>query len=83
MKAYELYSLINIGAMDKVRQHLKNLSLVDRLPLLFDLIPYVNKTPRSLKFFRDNFAQEIGALVSAKYDYVQAEKLYNAAKKVK
>lgn len=83
MRAWEASALVNMGAGDRVRQHLKRLSLKDRLPLLHDLIPYVDSTPLSLKFFRDNFAQEIGALVSAGYDYEKAESLYNGAKRLK
>ena len=83
MRAQEASALVNMGAGGKVRQHLKRLSLKERLPLLHDLIPYVDTTPQSLKFFRDNFSQEIGALISAKYDYEKAEKLYNTAKLLK
>jgi hypothetical protein len=75
--------LINQDAPLQVRQHLKKLSLKDRLPVLHDLIPYVNETPRNLKFFRENFSQEIGALISANYDYEKAEKIYNTAKLLK
>ncbi len=83
MRAQEASALVNMGAESRVRQYLKRLSLKERLPLLHDLIPYVDSTPGSLKFFRDNFSQEIGALISAKYDYEKAEKLYNTAKLLK
>jgi hypothetical protein len=83
MRANEIHALINIGAGDRVRQYLKKLSLKDRLPALHDLIPYVDQTPGNLKFFRDHFSVEIGALISAKYDYEKAEKLYNTAKLLK
>lgn len=83
MRAQEIHALINMGASDRVRQYLKKLSLKDRLPALHDLIPYVDNTPQNLKFFRDHFSQEIGALISAGYDYVKAEKLYNTAKLLK
>jgi hypothetical protein len=83
MRAQEASALVNMGAESRVRQYLKRLSLKERLPLLHDLIPYVDSTPGSLKFFRDNFSQEIGALISAKYDYEKAEKLYNMAKLLK
>jgi len=83
MRANEIGNLVNIGAELRVRHHLKRLSLKDRLPLLHDLIPYVDSTPKSLKFFRDNFSQEIGALIAAQYDYEKAEKLYNTAKGMK
>lgn len=83
MRAPQIHALINMGAGNTVRQYLKKLSLKDRLPALHDLIPYVDQTPENLKFFRDHFSQEIGALISAKYDYVKAEKLYNTAKLLK
>jgi hypothetical protein len=83
MRAQEASALVNMGAESRVRQYLKRLSLKERLPLLHDLIPYVDSTPMSLKFFRDNFSQEIGALISAKYDYEKAERLYNTAKLLK
>jgi hypothetical protein len=83
MRANEIHTLINMGAGDRVRQYLKKLSLKDRLPALHDLIPYVDQTPGNLKFFRDHFSVEIGALISAKYDYEKAEKLYNTAKLLK
>jgi hypothetical protein len=83
MRANEIHALINMGAGDRVRQYLKKLSLKDRLPVLHDLIPYVDQTPGNLKFFRDHFSVEIGALISAKYDYEKAEKLYNTAKLLK
>jgi hypothetical protein len=83
MRAQEASALVNMGAESRVRQYLKRLSLKERLPLLHDIIPYVDSTPGSLKFFRDNFSQEIGALISAKYDYEKAERLYNTAKLIK
>jgi hypothetical protein len=80
MQAFELNNLINIGATHKVRAHLKKLSLKDRLPLLHELIPYVSTTSTHLKFFHENFANEIGALIQAGMDYTAAEDLYNRAK---
>jgi len=80
MTANQLNNLLQIGASDKVRAHLKKLSLRDRLPVLHDLIPYVNDTPGNLKFFHENFAREIGALISSGYDYPKAEKMYNFTK---
>lgn len=80
MTAHQLNHLLQIGASDRVRAHLKKLSLRDRLPVLHDLIPYINDSAGNLKFFHENFAREIGALISSGYDYVQAEKLYNVSK---
>jgi hypothetical protein len=83
MKVNQINLLIAIGATDRVRAHIKRLALKDRLPLLHDLVPYVNSTPSNLRFFQENFAQEIGALISAGYDYAKAEVLYNTAKQLK
>lgn len=80
MKAFEISNLIRVGAVVKVRSYLKRLALKERLPLLRDCMPYVSDSDVHLKFFRDNFAQEIGALVSADYDYEKAEQIYNSAK---
>ncbi|MFY8170928.1 MAG: hypothetical protein ACOVK2_07440 [Candidatus Fonsibacter sp.] len=46
-------------------------------------MPWVNETPANLKFFRDNFAQEFGALSAAAFDYGRAEEIYNGAKLLK
>jgi hypothetical protein len=83
MKAQQINNLIGIGAASRARQYLKKLSLKDRLPTLHELIPYVNASPANLKFFQENFAQELGALIAAGYDYEKAEKLYNTAKGLK
>jgi hypothetical protein len=83
MRAQEASALVNIGAEAKVRQYLKRLSLKERLPLLHDLIPYIEGNPKNIKFFRDNFSQEIGSLIAASYDYEKAEKIYNGAKLLK
>jgi hypothetical protein len=80
MRAESMVNLINIGATDTVRQHLKRMSLKERLPALHALIPYVKETQLTLEFFRKNFSQEIGALISAEYNYERAESLYNTAK---
>jgi hypothetical protein len=83
MTAVEIHRLIQCGAGLKVRQNLKRLSLKERLPLLHDCMPWVNETPANLKFFRDNFAQEFGALSAAAWDYGRAEEIYNGAKLLK
>ena len=83
MKAFEINHLLQVGAQQRVRQHLKKLSLKDRLPALHECIPYVSASPVTLKFFGDNFAQEIGALISASFDHDKAERLYNTAKQMK
>jgi hypothetical protein len=83
MTAIEIHRLIQAGAQLKVRQYLKKLSLKDRIPLLHECMPWVAETPANLKFFRDNFAQEFGALSAAAFDYVRAEEIYNGAKLLK
>lgn len=83
MTAIEIHKLIQVGAQLKVRQYLKKLSLKDRIPLLHECMPWVAETPANLKFFRDNFAQELGALSAAAFDYVRAEEIYNGAKLLK
>jgi hypothetical protein len=80
MTAYQLNSLIQIGAGQRVRAYLKTLSLKVRLPLLHELIPYITESQGGLKFFHEHFAQEIGALLRTKYNYDEAERLYNSAK---
>jgi hypothetical protein len=80
MKAFEISNLIKVGGAARARAYIKRLALKERLPLLHDCMPYINDSERSLTFFRDNFAQEIGAMVSADYDYVKAEEIYNRAK---
>ncbi len=83
MRAPQIVHLINAGATGQVRQYFKKLSLKDRLPELHNVIPYLSDTPANLKFFREHFSQEIGALIAAGYDYEKAEKIYNAAKLLK
>lgn len=83
MKAHEIINLLEAGAQQRVRQSLKRLSLKERLPILHECVPYVDATPATLKFFRDSFAQEIGSLIAAEYDYAKAELLYNVAKRMK
>ena len=80
MNPLRITQLIEAGATHKVRAYLKRLALKERLPVLHDCIPYVNTTPTNLRFFQENFAQEIGALISEGYDYTKAEALYRAAK---
>lgn len=80
MTAQQIVNLIQLGAELEVRSRLKRLSLKDRLPKLWEITPYVGTTPKVLHFFRENFAQELGALMVSKGDFEKAEKLYNQAK---
>lgn len=83
MTGQDIDSLIRYGATDRVRRHLKKLGMNARMKLLKDCIPNVNATTESLKFFKENFAKEIGALMMAEQDIDKAVDLYNTAKKLK
>jgi len=83
MNPLRITQLIEVGATSRVRAYLKRLALKERLPVLHDCIPYVATTLANLRFFQENFAQEIGALISAGYDYTKAESLYRAVKSLK
>ena len=82
MTAQQIANLVNAGAEHEVRSRHTRLSLKDRLPKLWEITPWVNSTPKTLHFFRENFAQELGALMMSKGDFEKAEKLYNQAKGV-
>jgi hypothetical protein len=83
MNGTEIDTLIRFGATDKARRHLKRLGMAARMKLLQDCIPNVNATPASLKFFKENFSREIGALMMAEQDITKAVELYNTAKNMK
>lgn len=80
MTPQQIANLVNQGAEHEVRIRLKKLSLKDRLPKLWDIAPFVNSTPRTLKFFRENFSQELGAVMMAQGDFEKAERLYRQSK---
>lgn len=73
-------NLLRIGANHKVRHTLKKLAIEERMQTLHRLLPYIKETPAIFSFFHKNFALEIGALLSADYDYVAATRLYRDAK---
>lgn len=83
MNGHEIDTLIRYGATDRARKHLKRLGMNARMKLLQDCIPNVNATPQSLKFFKEHFSREIGALMMAEQDIDKAVELYNTAKKMK
>jgi hypothetical protein len=83
MNAEEISTLIRYGATDKARRHLKKLGIYQRLKTLQGCVPYVNATKSSLKFFKENFSVEIGAIMAAEQDLNKAERLYRAAKSYK
>lgn len=83
MTGKEIDTLIRYGATDRARNHIKKLGMHARMKLLQDCIPNVNATTESLKFFKENFSKEIGALMMANQDIDKAVSLYNTAKKMK
>jgi transcription initiation factor TFIIIB Brf1 subunit/transcription initiation factor TFIIB len=83
MNGQEIDTLIRFGATDKARRHLKRLGMNARMKLLQDCIPNVNATEKSLKFFKENFSREIGALMMAEQDIDKAVVIYNNAKSMK
>jgi len=83
MNGQEIDTLIRFGATDRARKHLKRLGMAARMKTLKDCIPNVNATSESLKFFKDNFSREIGALMMAELDIEKAVRLYNTAKRMK
>lgn len=80
MTGSEINDLIRVGATDRVRKKLKRMGLKDRLKVLHKCIPYVNVTTESLKFFKENFSLELGAIMMASEDLDKAESLYRSAK---
>ena len=83
MTGPEISTLLRYGANDRVRKYLKKLAINQRLKILQDCVPYVNATQSSLKFFKENFAVEIGAIMAAEQDLEKAETLYRTAKSYK
>jgi len=80
MNPIQMSNLLQTGAELQVRSYLKKLGIRERMRVLHNVIPYVNATPKTLKFFHTNFSMEIGALLAANFDYDMAAGLYNAAK---
>jgi hypothetical protein len=83
MTGQEIEALLKYGAIDKARKHLKRLAIPQRMKLLQECIPTVNATTESLKFFKENFSVEIGAIVCAEQDLDKAVQLYRTAKTYK
>lgn len=79
MTGREISNLINLGAVDRVRNKLKRQGIGDRLATLNDCIPYVTKTKANLAFFKKHFATELGAIMEAENDLEKAEELYRKA----
>jgi hypothetical protein len=83
MRVEEINQLLRFGAKDRVRKKLKRLAIPERMVSLNDCIPIVKQSPANLKFFKENFSVELGAIMLAEGDLDQAVKLYNSAKKIK
>ena len=83
MKAFEVNQLLGYGARDRVRMKLKKLALPERMKSLSACIPFVKASPQNLKFFKENFSAEIGAILIAEGDVDHAVSLYHAAKRIK
>jgi len=83
MRVEEINQLLRFGAKDRVRKKLKRLAIPERMVSLNDCIPIVKQSPVNLKFFKENFSVELGAIMLAEGDLDQAVKLYNSAKKIK
>jgi hypothetical protein len=81
MTGLEINNLIQVGATDLARKKLKRMGMTDRLKTLNDCVPYVNESPKSLKFFQENFSKELGAIMMAERDLEKAETLYRSASK--
>ena len=80
MSPIQISNLLQTGAEQQVRSYLKKLGIRERMRVLHTVIPYVNATPKTLKFFHTNFSMEIGAIISSNFDYDKAAQLYNDAK---
>jgi hypothetical protein len=83
VKAQEVNQLLRYGAQDRVRKKLKKLALPERMKSLSACIPFVKASQQSLKFFKENFSAEIGAILIAEGDIDRAVSLYHAAKGIK
>jgi len=79
MSPLEIHTLIENGAVGSARRMLKRLSIPQRMGFFRDAQAWVAKSPKSLAFYRDHFAQEIGALLKSNWDLVEAERLFRAA----
>jgi hypothetical protein len=83
MNSYDIDKLIEIGATDRVRKYLKKLAIDQRMKALNKCIPLIKVSKGNLKFFRENFSSEIGAILISEGDLSRAEELYRSSKKVK
>ena len=80
MKAPELNQLLNAKAYDRIRKKLKRLGMHERMTSLKEGFNLINTSAANLKFFKENFSVEIGAILVAKGDIDEAVSLYNRSK---
>lgn len=78
-QAAKIDRLIENGAVDKPRTILKKMAMKERMNALMDLWMVINKSPRHLKFFKENFSVELGALIKAEYNTDEAVKIYKGS----
>lgn len=78
MNGLEMTALINAGATDSLRQKLKRMSIGDRMKKLQLAVPYVKQNEKTLKFFGENFKQELGALMLSDNNVARATALFKA-----
>jgi hypothetical protein len=82
MKVIEVNSLLRVGAYDRLRKKLKRMAIPERIDSLNDSFHLIDMDPGSLKFFKENFSVEIGALIVAERDLKKAVELYSKSKKL-
>lgn len=76
-----MINLINVGATDRLRKKLKKFGMNERMIHLQKCIPFIKDSKRYIKFFKENFSAEIGALVIADGDIDVAVDIYKKASK--
>jgi hypothetical protein len=70
-----------MGAYDRVRKQLKRLAIPERMKALEGCVPLVKQSPSNLKFFKENFSSELGAILMSNGDLENAVTLYRSALK--
>lgn len=75
MTGQEANTLIEVGATDRLRKKLKRMAIPERLAALQNCMPIVGNNNKNLRFFRDNFSVELGAILQAEGDLTKATEL--------
>jgi hypothetical protein len=81
MKTQEIKMLLDMGAKDRVRKYLKRLAIPERMKALEGCLPLVKQSPSNLKFFKESFSSELGAILMSDGDLEKAVTLYRSALK--